>query len=119
MKQKSVYIEILSLVNGLIILFLVSHRIWFLYIAAGIGLLSVFIPSFATLLGTGLKKLIQLLGMFTNIIILAVVFIFVLTPIALLYRLFRKKKPSDNSSNHSFFIIRNHTYDQKEFERQW
>src|SRR5690348_14840433 len=102
MKQKSVYIEILSLVNGLIILFLLSHRIWLLYIAVGTGLLSVIIPAFANLLGTGLKKLVQWLGSLTNIIILTIVFIFVLTPIALLYRLFRKKKLS--STSNSFFI---------------
>jgi hypothetical protein len=47
-------------------------------------------------------------------IILCIVFLFFLTPIAILYRLFRKK-PIEATD--SFFIIRNHTYSKSDLEK--
>ncbi len=63
----------------------------------------------------GWHKLGHALGYVNSRIILSVIFIVVLTPIALLYRATRKKVENTGS----FFVIRNHTYVGKDLEKGW
>ena len=117
--RKDIYIEILSLTNGLVILFLFSHRLVFLYASVAIALLSVFIPKFALLLSAGLRKILQVLGIISNYVILGFVYLLILTPLALLYRLFGKKKNESQKYSDSYFSLKDHTYSPEDFKNQW
>ena len=58
-------------------------------------------------------------GLFLNRLftplILGCIYFIVLTPVALLYRLTKRKKPTDSTS----FIGRNKTFTAKDFENPW
>lgn len=60
-------------------------------------------------------KLGHAVGYVNSRIILSVIFMVVLTPIALLYRATRKKEAPTGS----FFVTRNHTYQPKDMEKGW
>jgi hypothetical protein len=117
LKSKNIYIEILSLANGLVILYLLSHRLWLLYVSVAIAWLSIFIPKFAYYLGTGLRKIVQTLGDVTNKVILGIVYIFFLTPLAFLRRLFKRKNKTESKTG-SFFITKDHQYKPEDFYKQ-
>jgi hypothetical protein len=66
------------------------------------------------------EKFSYALGWFNSRVLLSIVFIFFLTPIALLYRLFKGdplnvNKPPDEST----FIERNHLYNAKDLQNPW
>ena len=63
----------------------------------------------------GWHKLGHALGYVNSRIILSVVYIVILTPIALLYRATRKKEQASDS----FFVTRNHLYTPKDMEKGW
>lgn len=63
----------------------------------------------------GWHKLGHALGYVNSRIILSVIFIVVLTPIALLYRATRNKVVTTGT----YFITRNHTYTAKDMEKGW
>ena len=119
MKSKSVYIEILSLTNGLVILFLITGKTWLLYISVALAVTALLIPAFAVLLGSSLKKVIQALGMVTNTILLTIVYFLLLTPLAILYRIANKKKRKPSLESNSFFIKKEHTFQAEDFNNQW
>jgi multisubunit Na+/H+ antiporter MnhB subunit len=63
----------------------------------------------------GWHKLGHALGYVNSRIILSVIFIVVLTPVALLYRATRKKVAHTGS----YFVTRNYTYTAKDMEKGW
>ena len=63
----------------------------------------------------GWHKLGHALGYVNSRIILSVIFIVVLTPVAFLYRLTKKKEAFSGS----YFTTRNHTYTPKDLEKGW
>jgi len=119
MKQKNFYIEILSLTNGLVILYLLTKNKWLLYISISIALASVIIPAFAKLIGGLLQKIVHAFSITVNIIILGIVFVLILTPISIIYRLLNKKKSFKNISKETFFITRDYTFNSEDFKKQW
>jgi hypothetical protein len=119
MKVKNYYIEILSLTNGLVIVYLLIHAKWFLYASILIATTCLLVPAFANRLGPLLDKLVKWIGIVTNAIILGMVFIFVLTPISILYRLFNKKKAFNQTNKSSFFVTRNRNFTNDDFKKQW
>jgi hypothetical protein len=60
-------------------------------------------------------KLGHALGYVNSRIILSIIYILVLTPIAILYRLTRKKE----AATQTFYITRNHLYTPKDMEKGW
>ncbi|MGC5271447.1 SxtJ family membrane protein, partial [Salmonella enterica] len=54
------------------------------------------------------------MGAVMSRVILSVVFVFFLTPVAMLYRLFGRKKEQDGDS---FFVERNHTFTAADLEK--
>ena len=66
------------------------------------------------------EKFSYALGWFNSRVLLSIVFVFFLTPIAVLYRLFKGdplkvNKPPEKST----FIDRNHLYSSKDLENPW
>ena len=117
--KRNVYIQILSLVNGLIILFLFKRAIILIYIAVFIALLSLLIPRIALFLGVLLEKILHILGGFINVFFLGIVYMLFLTPLALLYRVFSKKNREMKKPVNSFFSTHSHLYSEKDFTNQW
>lgn len=55
------------------------------------------------------------IGAVMSRVILSFVFVFVLSPLAIVYRAFGRKKKSENQS--SYFVERNHTYSKEDLEK--
>jgi len=94
---------------------------WLLYIAGMLGFIALFTPILAALLVKAWMKLGELMGAVMNRVVLGAVFYLVLTPVALLARLSKKK---DTLSLHkhnraSYFVVRNHTYAASDLTNSW
>jgi predicted membrane protein len=119
MKKKNVYVEIISFTNGLVVLYLLTKNKWLLYISVSIAFASILIPAFARVIGGVLQKIIFVLGVMINAVILGIVFIFVLSPISVIYRLMNKEKSFNNLNKITFFIDRDYTFKSDDFKNQW
>ncbi|CAN5208869.1 hypothetical protein BH09BAC1_BH09BAC1_03860 [soil metagenome] len=86
-----------------------------LFVALSVALIGLASGWLSDRLIFGWHKLGHALGYVNSRIILSVVFIVVLTPIAMLYRLTRKKELPTGS----YFITRNHAYVSKDMEKPW
>jgi hypothetical protein len=91
----------------------------FIYIACGIGMSGIFIKPLGKLIAQAWYKLADALSLFMSKIIMSVVFILVLTPIALLYRLSKKDRLSLNRKNESRWISREHHYTSDDLKNIW
>lgn len=110
----------LVIVTGLVVLHFIFHSVYWLYAAAAIGLLSVFIPAAGNGIAGLWFKLAEGLGWINSRILLTVLFGVVLVPIAWFYRLVTKnplllKRPQNTSLYHD----RNHTYTKDDLEHPW
>lgn len=110
----------LVIITGLLILYFIFKSDSWLYAAAGVGLLSVFVPVIGNRIVWVWFKLGELLGKINSTLILTVLFALILTPIALLYRITAKnpllvKRTKDATLYHE----RNHTYTKDDLEHPW
>ncbi|WP_276367510.1 SxtJ family membrane protein [Chryseolinea sp. H1M3-3] len=116
------YQTILVIVTGFLVLgFIFPRAGTYLYVlAASIGTLGLahnFTRDWIILIW---RKFSYALGWFNSKVLLAVVFIFFLTPIAFLYRILKGdtlkiNKPPEKSA----FIERNHTFSSVDLENPW
>ena len=91
----------------------------FIYIACGIGMSGIIIKPLGKLIAQAWYKLADVLSLFMSKIIMSVVFILVLTPIALLYRLSKKDRLSLSRKNESRWISREHRYTSDDLKNIW
>ena len=113
-QQKEQYKTLLMLVIGLSLIAW-RFKLWYLITGAGaIFLAGVLSPSLLGLITDTWMWIGEKMGAVMSRIILSIVFLLFLTPIAILYRLFRKKTIENTES---FFITRNHTYSQPDLEK--
>ena len=91
----------------------------FIYIACGIGLSGIIIKALGKLIAQAWYKLADLLSLFMSKIIMSVVFILVLVPVALLYRLSKKDRLGLNRKNESRWIGREHRYTSDDLKNIW
>ena len=121
MDDNQKYQSLLVIVVGMLVLYFLFDKTWFLYIALGVGLISLFIPVIGDLIVKGWFQLAKILGWINSRILLGAIFYLFLLPIALLSRLFSddnlllKKGKEQNST----FFTRNHTYTKKDIENMW
>lgn len=110
----------LVIVTGLVVLYFVFKSPWWLYAAAAVGLLSLFVPAIGDLIVKGWFKIAEILGNINGKIILSVLFYLFLVPIALLYRMVAKN-PLQLKRTHeaSFYNDRNHQYQKEDLEQAW
>ena len=118
----------LGLVAGLLAIYLLASWRWqkeideLLYIAAGVGLLSVLFKKVALWIALFWMGLGQLMGKVVGTMLLTVVFLLMLTPLAKLQALFSKPKKFKSGGDvggSSSWIDRKHAFVRKDLEELW
>ena len=89
------------------------------YIALGAILASLFVKPLGNLISFAWAKLAKGMGWFNSIVILSIAFFIVMTPFALLYRVFTKDNLCLKRKSKSYYSERNHTYGAKDLENIW
>jgi hypothetical protein len=105
---------------GCLVLYLLKTWPGWLYMATGIGVFGLISPFLARKIDLLWRKLGYVLGLFIPKIILGLLFFLMLTPLAILSRLFRKSDPlSLKKQEESLFQSYDRTVDQSYFEKPW
>jgi len=121
MMQTKPYQTILIICLGFLGIYLYkeTHR-WALYTSFAVGLSGAFIPFLRKAIIWLWMKLAELLGLIMPNIILTLFFYLILTPIALLSRLFGSKDPLVlKNSQASLFKNRTTDFEKSSFEKPW
>ena len=112
----------LVIVTGLVVLYFVfkSQYVYFLFAAAGIGVISLAIPVAGNFIVKIWYKMAEVLGAINGRILLSLVFFLILLPVALLARLGKKNPLAlKREAKDSVFVERNHKYSAKDLEHVW
>lgn len=115
MKKNKPAESIIAITGGLIVFYLIYKVTVLLFIALGfiaVGLLSSFLSSKIARLWMGLGKMF---GYISSRILIGMVFYIILTPLALIRKLFMDRKHKDEKKSN--FIVRNHLYSAEDFSR--
>jgi len=108
----------LVMVTGLLVLSAIFNTDVLAYLALAVGLLS-FIPPVGNRMVWGWYKLAEVLGWFNSRVMLSLVYYLVVTPIALLFRLFGNDPMLLKDTKVSMFNFREHTYSKEDLENPW
>jgi hypothetical protein len=90
-KQIDVLKTILVLALAMLIFYLIWELKWLLWLAAGLLVISLKPNPLADLIAKLWMKLSEHIGIFMSKIILSIIFFVLLTPLAMLYRLFNRE----------------------------
>lgn len=116
-QTKHTSLAVIAVGFGLFYFFL--HRNWML-VPVGIVLIGFVISPVGEWIHRGWMLLAKLLGWINSRILLTVLFFVILTPVALVARLFNKTsirlKPDNGGSS---FVTRNHLYKKEDLEFPW
>lgn len=96
-----------------------SFGLYFLYISLAAGILSISIPAAGDWIVKGWYKLAEVLGWINTRILLSVIFFLLLTPIALVRRLFVKDPLRLKRTSSSLYEERNHRFTKEDLENPW
>jgi polyferredoxin len=110
---------ILTIVTGLIVVFLVFKIKWILLIAVVIGLLGMFSVYLSNKITWAWLKLSEGMGWVMSKVILGAVFFLFLFPLALISRLFNKDRLKLKRADGSYFYERNHQYEKEDLVNTW
>jgi len=104
-----------------VVLFLVFKMDAFLYIPMAIIAVSLMSESMSKIIASALIKIFLFVGTINSKILLTIIFYFVLTPTAFLFRLSNRKIVAyfNDNSIPSYFIDINKNYNQEFYEKQW
>ena len=117
---QSPFRTVLTISVGFIVIFLVSHQNWALYVAVTVGLIGVFSTFLSQQIDAVWTKLSWVLSLIVPRVVLALIFYFFLFPISLLARVFRKNDPMSLKNNRtSLFVDAKKTFEPKSFERSF
>jgi hypothetical protein len=120
MKAADRHKTILVIVAGLLVLFWIFDNKYLLWAASGISLVTLVIPVTGEWLVWAWFKLAQVLGWINSRILLSAIFFLILTPIAIISRLFQKDnlqlKGKDAST---LFHSRDHLYTKDDLSNPW
>ncbi|NVN99752.1 MAG: hypothetical protein HXX17_10535 [Geobacteraceae bacterium] len=96
------------------------HRQGFILVALALLLVVLFIKHLAEGITNWWLKFSALVSGINNRVILALLFYLILTPIALIYRLFNKDALNlDRSESQTYYFDRYHTYSKNDLEKMW
>jgi hypothetical protein len=111
---------ILVVSTALLLFFLIFKAPWLLYTAFGLSLLALISRSFAYWFTRGWLGFSEVLGFVMSRLILTLLWFLILTPIALLYRLFHKD-PLQLKRNRkaTYYTERGHTYTARDLQNTW
>lgn len=111
----------LTLTTACVVAFLLTQSqstVW-LYAAVTLGLIGMFLDSISRFIHRAWFKLAEAMGFVMNKVILGLIFFVFLLPISLLKKLGSTDTLQSKPDNKSLFIIRNHTYTPRDFEKTW
>ncbi|MBN1133065.1 MAG: hypothetical protein JXR52_13090 [Bacteroidales bacterium] len=113
--------QVLEINLALVVVSIIFHFITgsdvFIYIAGGLGLVTLFIDPLARLVTLLWMWFGRLMGGILSYIVLTMIFIFILTPVAVLFKLTgRSKKAFDETT---YFSLRNGKIKPGDFENPW
>ena len=109
----------LSIVVFMLILFFISKTDVFIYLAFGIGLVSLLSKRMTNVFIWLWTRLLKYVGLVNTHLILGVIFFIVLFPISLIYRMWNKDSMNLKAGKDSYFIQRDHLYTAKDVENPW
>jgi hypothetical protein len=89
------------------------------YIALGIIISGLFVKPLGDLISFLWAKLAEGLGWFNSKVILSIAFFIVMTPFALLYRVFTKDNLGLKRKDSSYYETRDHQYSKKDLQNIW
>lgn len=101
---------------GLLVFFLIFKIKVLLTVAIAVLLIAVFVKPLARLIAWLWLKLAEVLGWINSRVLLSLVFFLVLTPMALMRKLFTRKRKSAVPSN---YREKGRTYEPKDLENIW
>ncbi len=125
MKKAKIYEALLVISTAFLVLYLygiLKHgesKEIFIYLACGIGISGIFIKPLGKLIALGWYKLADLLGFVMSKILMAAVYMVVLVPVALLYKLTKKDKLQLRRNPKSKWISRDHPYSADDLKNIW
>lgn len=108
----------LVMVTGLLVLAAFFDSEYIAHLALIVGLLS-FIPPAGNRMVWGWYKLAEGLGWFNSRVLLSLVYYLVVTPIAVLFRIFENDPLQLKDRKGSMFNFREHTYTKEDLENPW
>lgn len=125
MSKSKIYEALLVIATGFLVIYL--YGLWkhdtskevFIYIACGVGLSGIFVKPLGKLIAQGWYKLGDILSFVMSKVVMSVVYIFILVPVALLYRLTKKDKLLLKRTSTSKWINREHLYSEKDLKNIW
>ncbi|WP_421764922.1 SxtJ family membrane protein [Ekhidna sp.] len=118
--MKQVYTNILVMLIGLLVISWAFDISVLLYITIGLAILSM-IPVLARQINRAWMKLAQILGWINSRILLTIVYAFILVPLAMISRLF-KKDPLHikwNDERSTYYETRDHTFKKSDMDNPW
>lgn len=113
------YSTILVLVLAFVGVYIYSDQIMLLYLAVGMGLISLLIPWIAKNIHFLWMKLSVLLGSVSAIVILTLIYFLIVVPLAFIAKLTGKKFIILHRKGNSYFKSRNFLYDKESIEDVW
>ena len=116
MKLRKDSIDGLIIAIALIILFFLNRNIWMIVIASILIVGCLSSGTFARKISFYWRKLGMWMGKVISPILLGFVFFIILTPLGVLYRLFKKHK---SSSDNSSWKVRNHEFVFDDIKDPW
>jgi hypothetical protein len=120
MIQKNKILETsLVLTTAFLVVYVLSSKVIFLYLALAMGIIGIFIPPLAKWIAIAWFKLADLLNYVVSKVVLGTLFLFLLFPIAAVYRILGKNKMQLNRMNKSNWVERNQTYIASDIENIW
>ena len=118
--HKDTFKTILVITIGMLLIHLIFSQDWALYLAVFIGLSAIISTFLATKIEWAWMKLAWVLSKIIPNIILALIFYLVLTPVALLSRLFGEPDPLKLKNNSdSIYRHSNKVFEKSTFEKPW
>ncbi len=125
MSKSKIYEALLVISTAFLVIYLYGmlrhgeSKELFIYIACGIGLSGIILKALGKLIAQAWYKLADILSLFMSKIIMSVIFILVLVPVALLYRLSGKDGLGLKRKNESTWIGRDHRYTSDDLKNLW
>lgn len=125
MSKSKIYEALLVISTAFLVLYLfgiIKHgesKEIFIYLACGIGISGIFIKPLGKLIARGWYKLADLLSYVMSKLIMALVYMVVLVPVAMLYKLTKKDKLLLRRSSKTKWISREHQYSADDLKNIW
>ncbi|MFZ4796080.1 MAG: hypothetical protein ACOYMA_01215 [Bacteroidia bacterium] len=114
------YKTTLTIVSALLIIYWYNHIALFLYVAMVIGLAGIISSYLNNKIAFYWMKLAEMFGLIFPKIMLTILYFFVLTPLALLSKLGRKKNFLQlKNTQDSLFLNVKKTFPKQDFEKMW